>query len=472
MSRFLPFPRPWLAGLAALLLLIAAPTLAQTVGEAGGGDPNATNSDATNQGTVQVNIIPGQPEVFDGQPAVFFAATQPPGFEDQVQWTATTQNGFAQPPTGIGRDFTTVFFDTVPLCQRLTVEALLETPEGTSTAVWTQIREDDCYEDIFIPRGEDCWETNDCETKASFCINPLPMDFFAPGSHEWRDEILLKGPDNITVDTTVERLDDVLLLELDQATTRVRLVTLDLESCNPITVTYDDHEELWDVKVQQSDFPDPNPGTMTIDRTFANGGTFGSDFPVHVKYTFTNQGTGDEVILDTGDPDDEFDLDPILLKTSGSTPWVSTLDGQIIVESCGINFHPGVFGGGGGGGRQCCKKVGHKGPGHIHETGPPKCKPCPDGACYDKIRLKCRRVLEKDCNLPGEVFMGMGTDCADTDNDGLQNFAEKNNCCLAGQVSQDACNSLSDPGNADTDGDGVNDGQEILQGRDPCTPGV
>ena len=461
-------PKRFSAPLLALFVLMVVPALGQTLNS---GEVGSTESpDVTNQpNQVQLTILGGPQDVFDGEAVTFHAVTDPPGFEPFVQWTASSLNGgSAEPATGIGAQFTTVFVGTVLACRRLEVVALLEDEIGeTVTAVWSLIDEEDCYPDLFIPKGDDCWETEDCETIASFCTNPLPADFFAPGSHMWRDEIRLKGSDAVTVDTVIQRLNDVFIPELGNGVTPVRLSTLDLESCDPITVVFDTHEESWDVRVEQSDFPPSESGSMTISRTSAGGGTFASEFPVHVKYTFTGP-DGTEVVLDTGDPDDEFDLDPILLKTDTLAPWVSSLQSHVVIPRCGVNFHPGVHGGGGSG-RQCCKDVGHKGPGHLHKTGQ-KCETCPDGACYDKKKLKCKRVLPAQCTGADEVFMGAGTDCLDTDNDGLQNFAENDDCCKAGLVPQDACNALSDPGNADTDGDGMNDGAEILAGRDPCTP--
>lgn len=460
-----------LAALVLVAVLVPLPAPGQTLGTStGAGGTESPDVTHVPGSQVQLSIVPGQQQVFDEQPATFRAVTNPPGFESQVQWTAASLNGGnALPASGFGAQFTTVFFGTVPECRRLRVTALLEDEEiGTVTAVWTLIEEEDCYVDLFIPSGEDCWETEECETLASFCANPLPADFFGEGSHQWRDEIPLKGSDSVTVDTVIQRLDDVFIPELGDGVTAVQLLTLDLESCDPITVVYDDREESWTVRVEQSDFPPSESGSMTISRTSAGGGTFASEFPVHVKYTFTNPDTLDEKVLDTGDPDDEFDLEPILLKTDTLAPWVSSLQSHVQINGCGVNFHPGVHGGGIGG-RQCCKPVGHKGPGHLHKTGQ-KCETCPDGACYDKKKLKCKRVLPDLCTGADEVFMGAGTDCLDSDGDGLQNFAEKDDCCRADEVSQDACNALSSPSDADTDGDGMNDGDEILAGRDPCTP--
>lgn len=419
-----------------------------------------------------VTIQPQQPQVVDGQPATFLAVTHPPGFESQVQWRTVTRWGTATPATGEGAMFTVVFFNTEDgPCQWLAVRADDGWPEPPEPGEeWKQTSFPDCIPDLFVPRGDDCWETDDCDTLASFCTDPLPADFFEPGSKKWRSEIPLKGPEEIDVDTVIERLDDMSFQGLDVRTSRIRLKKLDLESCNPITVEYDDGTTKdWSVKVEESDFPPEDDGEMVVDRGHDNGGTFDSSFPLHVKYTFTRTDDPNVVaVLDTGDP--EENRDPLLLQNFGVSPWAASLDPGSTLPSCSPSFHPGV--------RKppminmCCKPVGHhvKGQKHIHKTGQ-KCKPCPDGACYDKKKLKCRITTGlTPCNQPDEVYLGDGTDCRDVDRDKLLDWVEKDNCCAADIKTSNVCDSLSDRFDDDTDGDGMGDGDELLAGRDPCTP--
>lgn len=445
--------------LGALALVAGAPWMAEAAEE-----PEFT-----------VTIVPNQQIVFDGQPASFQAVTNPPGFEHLVEWSAVTRWGTVQPATGQGAMFVTVFFDTfadpmLEKCQWLVVRA--GDPEWREHTEWKQFTEPDCIPDISVPAGDDCMVTDPCNTVSSFCTDPLPQDFFGSGSEQWRGEIILKGDENEEDDTLIERLDAMSFSGLDIRTTRVKLKKLRLVSCESIVVEFDDGtEKEFDVRVEESDFP-AEEGEMKVERIDDFGGEFESSFPVAVKYTFTDVNDSDnEIVLDTGDPDSS--IDPVLMRTMSRIPWVSQLQEGINPKVCGINFAPGVRSqGNGAGNRQCCRVLeSHGNPDGKHEHATKtECNVCPDGACYDKKKLKCKRVLPELCTGADEVFMGAGTICQDNDGDGLPNWAEKDDCCKADLLQQDVCNALSSPFNADTDGDGVLDGAELLQGRDPCTP--
>ncbi len=64
--------------------------------------------------TYSVKVIGPFPaaEVADGVPATFRAETQPPGFEEEVTWLASTKFGGSDPVLGQGRDFTVTFAGT------------------------------------------------------------------------------------------------------------------------------------------------------------------------------------------------------------------------------------------------------------------------------------------------------------------------------------------------------------------------
>ncbi|MCP4589580.1 MAG: hypothetical protein GY842_02430 [bacterium] len=431
-----------------------------------------------------VTITPGQPVMFDGLPASFTATTNPPGFEHQVQWWAVTRWGTVQPDRGQGQMFITVFYNTFldPMaeqCQWVVVRA--GDPDWKEFAEWKQYTEPDCIPDISVPAGDDCLDTDPCSAKSSFCTDPLPQDFFGAGSEQWRGEFYLQGDEEEEDDTIIERLDSMSFTGLDIQDIQVKLTKLRLVGCENITVVYDDEtEKEFEVRVDESDFS-PETGEMRVERIDDFGGGFESNFPVAVKYTFTDvEDSENEFVLDTGDP--ESGIDPIYMRTVDQVPWVAQLQEGIEAKVCGTNFVPGVRsqgnggGGGGGGGpvRQCCKVIqSHRNPEKTHSHDhivKQKCQVCPDGACYKPDTLACRQVLPDSCTAEGEVFMGEGTSCDDRDGDGLPNFAEYNDCCKADQVAQDAFAALSSPWDNDTDGDGVNDGDEILQDRDPCTP--
>ena len=111
----------------------------------------------------------------------------------------------------------------------------------------------------------------------------------------------------------------------------------------------------------------------------------------------------------------------------------------------------------------CCVKFGHKTAAHphLHETDPPDCSLCPWGACCTGDG-QCTLVQTAD-NCPGE-YKGDGTDCRDTDGDGLADVIETGNCC----GTTNGCNTGTDSLNPDTDGDGIPDGTEVDGSADPC----
>lgn len=57
--------------------------------------------------------IRGVDRIRDGEAITFSAVTNPPGFEDEIRWVASTKFGSAHPVSGRGPTFTTRFEDTV-----------------------------------------------------------------------------------------------------------------------------------------------------------------------------------------------------------------------------------------------------------------------------------------------------------------------------------------------------------------------
>ncbi len=312
---------------------------------------------------------------------------------------------------------------------------------------------------LYIPAGTDCWHTDCGRTKFSFCDGTaLPAGFFAAGSETFTGEVLLRGGGFL--DTGVRRQASMVLPDPDSgASVPIELTDLELESCAPITVIIDAQPVDWDVDVSLSEVP-AGQGSLNVSRTHANGGVFDAQFPLHARFTFTRVDDPAEVReFDTGD----LDLAPIEFSTLGTAPWVATLTGPDPPLACGTGFAPGVeedpvtL-------EQCCRKVGHAGPGHLHETAPPDCTSCPRGACCNPVEGSCAVVQTVDeCPAPG-AYKGDGTDCRDSDGDGLSDVLESNSCCGA----IDSCNRGTDPGNPDTDDDGILDGMEVATGTDPC----
>lgn len=441
----------------------------------------------------------------DGVALHFVAETMPPEHEDEVVWSAVTRWGTVEPDEGAGPTFDVVFEDTASAsgCRWLAVRAgdrMPDEPEMAEEirAVTQPAGQPDCIPDIFIGPGEDCWETNDCATKSSFCEFPIPAGFFGSGSKSFGGEIPLKGVDlappdptypeyypEMNTDTRLNRGEEMFFPGLSIQKAPLDLSFLHLESCQPVVVQFDDGtSKSFDVEVLRSEFPPMKEfeivqGEIIVTRSHDGGGSFESEFPVHVKYVFREVGTGMEHIFDTGDP--TWELPPIRQKTSGNAPWVSEFEPDPEDPDppllCSPDFFPGIQTTTNSGPelKKCCKPVGHaSGQGHLHQTGI-SCSACPEGACFDKATLTCFIAAKvEDCEdpvlYPDRKFLGPGTDCRDSDGDLLVDWVEKGSCCLTGTVTQNLCNSLSSRFKADTDNDGIDDAQELLMGRDPCTP--
>lgn len=62
---------------------------------------------------VRISKSPLRNMFLDGVPVTFAATTDPPGYEDEITWLASTKYGSCQPVLGQGRDFTVLFDDTL-----------------------------------------------------------------------------------------------------------------------------------------------------------------------------------------------------------------------------------------------------------------------------------------------------------------------------------------------------------------------
>lgn len=169
--------------------------------------------------------------------------------------------------------------------------------------------------------GFDLFET---QAQNSFLDLETPPSFFDPGSDPFSGRVKFLGePLNApvfgTADTIVERKATAILQEPNFSDTiPIEIVALSLVSTNPITVTYNGNTspELWYVKVVVSPSKQSN-GSMNINHSNPQGGTFDSFLFVQPKFIFTRLGDNAVRILDTG----ALSLPPKEL-TATDSPWI------------------------------------------------------------------------------------------------------------------------------------------------------
>lgn len=331
-----------------------------------------------------------------------------------------------------------------------------------------------------IPPADDCWNTACGATHFDFCDQPIPADFFDPGSDPFVGRVEFQGDPAPEPDTVVRRQEGMALDQPgDSAQIPIELVELNLVSCQPITVTTGGQPEQWDVRVTLSPNPLPpgNTGQADVHKDTPDGGRFDSSFLAQPLFIFTR----------VDPPNDQRFLDLPLVPgfqplqfdgRLGGAPWSHEVLVSNSVPCPAPNFVPGVNSAPPAGcttDLQCCEEVGHAGPGHLHVTGT-VCSPCECGACCDPGTETCSVVVqappdsaETVClNLGGE-YKGPNTNCDDHDADGIPSVRESNDCCAGALLGiSDACNINTDPRDPDTDGDGSPDGAEVSNGTDPC----
>jgi hypothetical protein len=156
--------------------------------------------------------------------------------------------------------------------------------------------------------GEDLWQTAGRDSShLDFGGDPIPADFFGPGSEPFVGVVRLGGlpleaqPGGTlqNTDTIVRRLQDTPPLDLgQQAQVPIELVALSLTSIEPIAVRYVTGEcEAWMLTVCESKVASQPGGMKTIRKDCQDGGNWSSDLPVLPRLTFTQlNGPGLRVI--------------------------------------------------------------------------------------------------------------------------------------------------------------------------------
>jgi hypothetical protein len=137
----------------------------------------------------------------------------------------------------------------------------------------------------------------------------------------------------------------------------IELVALSLRSVAPITVQYPGRSELWDVQVCPSSSVAQPLGSMTIQHTHCDGGTFQANLPVVPRFVFTRVEDGAQRHLDCGVggcPQLQFQTQngKWTEMPSGNHNLVAAPPGATVQDACGNvsrpllgstgNFHPGV----------------------------------------------------------------------------------------------------------------------------------
>ena len=132
-----------------------------------------------------------------------------------------------------------------------------------------------------IPVGSDSFTAVAADVTVS-----IPADFFSPGSDPFIGSVMLGGSGGM--DTIIQRMEPAFPLPVPGTdTVPIELLQLHLQSVAPIAVTYGGGSlEQWNVMVAL-DSLQPSLGSMTINHTNPEGGTFSSFFHVFAVIKFT-----------------------------------------------------------------------------------------------------------------------------------------------------------------------------------------
>lgn len=177
---------------------------------------------------------------------------------------------------------------------------------------------------LLIPLGLDVFHSPPGQTLQNL---DLPPDFFGPGSDPFFGTVLLGGVPEVPPvghpfqplgpfrhvseqashtlvdareatqpgDTVIQRLGDAELhfpgSPAAQETIPIEIVSLHLQSAQPIIVTYNggQNPEMWSLQMQAGPSLPQQPGVMTLTRTGANQGVFTSELPVNSQLTFNRE---------------------------------------------------------------------------------------------------------------------------------------------------------------------------------------
>jgi hypothetical protein len=207
-----------------------------------------------------------------------------------------------------------------------------------------------CAVDLFItpPGGV---------THQDFTGTPLPPGFFGPGSDPFAGDVVFQGVPLNTTPSGVLGPTDAIVKRLDVANVPmvpstdvvpIEIVALSLVSVAPITVTYygGSWSELWSVNVHLSQSPQQQ-GSMTVNRSCSQGGSFTSTLPVQPLFVFQRVSpppVNPPIVFDT-----HGYLPPIVFTTRNGH-WLNydpgfgiiTSPGSLTVDHDGLPYTPEV----------------------------------------------------------------------------------------------------------------------------------
>lgn len=154
--------------------------------------------------------------------------------------------------------------------------------------------------DDVILSGADLWQTPGEVSYTDFSNEPLPKDFFCPGSQPFSGRIVMTGAPLATepagvlgpVDTVVHRLDDATFDADGVAATRLQVMALSLAGTEPLDVGCEQPFEL------TASLAGEQPLTeMRIKRDADYGGSYVAPLKLNVKVVFTPMDGGGEPLV-------------------------------------------------------------------------------------------------------------------------------------------------------------------------------
>src|SRR5262249_11445841 len=151
-----------------------------------------------------------------------------------------------------------------------------------------------------IPAGPIFFESVPGLTTSSldFSRENIARNFFGPGSDPFIGAIRLKGrtinPILGTTNVIMQRQEEInLVLGARPVSADLSLITIELQSVTPITITYNSGQnpEQWDVRVSRQESA-PEGGRIIIDQRTADGGTYEATVNTRIFVKFTRRSDG------------------------------------------------------------------------------------------------------------------------------------------------------------------------------------